>query len=489
MENRQKIVENFEKLIVDLQAEPLLKYPSRAMEFAAARERNIVILAGEARKTPARVQKIRESMKLGENAKISSLSTPKADEKTLPLLADGFVLLVDASRAWTRNEARFYGKSLTAGTPIAVALVGIDEVDEAEQDEVISYVENHVGTHENTQFLTFEEAGDCDEVAGTLLRDFFEKSFASTEFQKSRSRLVSAYFSALLESLNSQMEKLKNKEKSENEAKRERIFKEETKLDSGTLFWNRLNREFSNRRRGSENALTKNIHDKFKLAEDELQKEAKNSPSIQDWWKKDFQERLNKWYEEIGKKVFALANEQLKKDCARIKQKIEQNFHVPIEIVENADGENLSETGTKVGEVSGGVSADKKRAVRLGLLAIGAIAQCILPIPGLMILVPNVVGELALPGIEKKAKEAAKAEISRIVSETAQKMEEACLKAIRDGYESNMQAFERALEEWVAGTQEKIDAQKDVPANAAITSLRENCEKLLAEIKTEIETL
>lgn len=481
MENIQKIVENFEKLIVDLQAEPLLKFPSRAMEFAVARERNIVILAGEARKTPTRVQKIRDSMKLGGNAKISSLSTPKADEEALPLLADGFVLLVDANRQWTRDEARFYEKSLAAGTPIAVALVGIDEVDEAEQDEVISYVENHVGTHENTQFLTFEESGDCDEVAGTLLRDFFEKSFAGPEFQKSRSRRVSAYFSALSESLNSQMEKLKNKEKSENEAKREKIFKEETKLDSDTLFWKRLNREFSNLRRNTEKARAEDIRDKFTSTETELLKSAQNSQSVQDWWNEDFQETLNRRCEKIGKEVFARANESLKKDCVFIRQKIERNFHVPIEIVENVDGENLSGTGTKVGEISVGLSANKKELLKY---AGGVIVQCILPIPGAFIL-PDIVGKR----IEKSAKEAAKAEISRIVSETARKTEEVCLKAIREGYESNMQAFERALEEWVAGTQEKINAQKGVPANAAITGLRENCEKLLAEIKTEIETL
>ena len=108
METVKKLVVDSEKLLKQLQAEQLLHLPQQALAFALENKFRIAIASEKLQSDSKSFASLKKGLNLDESICEIGIVNPAELNNELPLFADGVILLIDASQAWTRTESIFY---------------------------------------------------------------------------------------------------------------------------------------------------------------------------------------------------------------------------------------------------------------------------------------------------------------------------------------------------------------------------------------------
>ena len=481
METVKKLVVDSEKLLKQLQAEQLLHLPQQALAFALENKFRIAIASEKLQSDSKSFVSLKKGLNLDESICEIGIVNPAELNNELPLFADEVILLIDASQAWTRTESIFYKNIVAAGTPIAVILVNLMNIDNEEQEDIIEYVEKKLES--SSLFLTIDEFQKCAENSLRILKEFTLSNIAGTQRENCRKNLIGLYFRQLLQLVQPQIEKLRQKENRENQKKDAFITDAKNKLDSDIIFWKMLNREFQNSRRDLERKIISEFEKNS--VKSGLIRSAENASSIEEWWRTRFQNELNSKLKEYGNECCEYVGRKLKEDLIYIGKKVEVNFHCKIDF---QDVSNFSDSTENVGESKYGMNFENKTVLRLAILGVSFLATSLIGLPQLGIIIPNIAGEFIFKKKEESAKEKAVVEIKKIVDGAVCVLREKVISLIREVYEKNFQILEQEMEKWRDQKQKNIEKLKSVPANEAVISLRQKCEQLFNEILTTINS-
>lgn len=410
-----------------------------------------------------------------------------------PIPADALLLLVDAVQAWTRTQDAVFRNALAAGTPVCVVLSRTSLLDVADRDKVANFVETKMKRHGNALLIELDDADGAklDAAGAGMLRDFLEAPLSPERAAETRRAFARALFSAALEKLRPQLGKLRETESAAQSAKNDAIFSAETAKDGNELSWRAFERECGNYRRLAENALHGIFKEHKECIRNAMLQLLEKEPLLRDWWEKKFENQLKERLEGLGARATVEIKSLLKKDAQSLAQSASRTFGVPVVFDEAFE---CCGSVPSVGEAQRGLSDQGRMVVRGASLLTGCVLAAVLaPITGgagvVSAAVPNIVTGWWMESSEKKNREAAKPEISKIVGEAIAANEERFCEVAKSAYEELLAALKKARNEWTEKTDEKISKMRETPANAELCGLREKCEAAFAEIGDAVAEL
>lgn len=439
----------------------------------------------------------RERVALSAGVTLDIAPTEKFAVEGMPIPADALLLLVDALQAWTREQEVVFRNALAMGMPVCVVLTGTSSFSEAERAEGAESVEGKMRSNGNALLIELDDDGGAKlDVAGAaMIRGFLDEALGAEKVAGTRHAVARAVFSAALEKLRPQLEKLRETDAAENRKKDDTIFSMKTAKDERDLSWRSLERECANCRRRAESELRGFFSEGKEEVVGEVLHSMENSSSLRDWWKKTFKFLLEKRLKDLSKSATGKLKEFLVKDAGSLAESARRTSGVPVVFDEKLEQFGIS--APDVGEAQGGISGSGRIVVRMtSLLAGGALAALLTVSTGgvgalsfLTFGLPNIAAEGLMKSFEGKSRDKAKSKIAQIVRDVVSENEERFCAAAKSAYEELLDALKKARSEWLAKADEKISEMHETPANAELSALCEKCETAFAEILAAVEKL
>ncbi len=415
-------------------------------------------------------------------------SVENLSNTNIPVMADATLLIVDAAQAWTRSQDLFFKNAIEKKLPVCVVLVGLENVDVSEQNEVSEHVESQIKRYGNALLLETENSPGVklDLVCGEMLRDFLNTTLVPEKVSELRQTTAKSIFSYALNVLRPQMEKLSEQEAKEQKIKSNAIFDAKTQQDGIELSWQTFERAVGNYRRLAENKLRTLFDDKKDRITKDLVYSMSRSQSVKDWWETSFRYELERQLESLSKQADGNLKDLIRKDLVSLAQSANRKFGVPVEFDSEFDQIGLSIPN--VGEANLGISGKQRIYIRAGSLIVGsALASTGIGILALGL--PNLISEFRMQFFEKKSKAEAEPLICNTTEKAISALFERVEVAVKDVYEKMLSVLKEAHAEWAKSANEKVEKMEETPANIELSALREKCESAFKEITNLIKNI
>lgn len=415
-------------------------------------------------------------------------SVDNLSNTNIPIMADAVLLIVDATQAWTRSQDLFFKNAIEKKLPVCVVLVGLENVDANERNEVSEYVESQMKRYGNALLLEAENSpGEkSDPVFGEMLRDFLNTTLASEKISELRQSTAKSIFSYALDVLRPQMEKLSEQEAKEQKIKSDAIFDVKTQQDGIELSWQTFEREGGNYRRLAENSLRSLFDGKKERITKDLVYSMSRSHLVKDWWETSFRYELERQLESLSKQADGKLKDLIRKDLVSLAQSANRKFGVPVEFDSEFDQIGLSIPN--VGDSKIGISGKQKMYIHAGALVVGST----LAATGIGILalgIPNLISVAGIQALEKKNKAETEPLVRSVAEKAISELSERVESAVKDVYEKMLSALKKAHAEWSKSANEKVEKMEATPANVELSALREKCRSAFDEITNLIKTI
>ena len=439
----------------------------------------------------------RERVALSAGVTLDIAPTEKFAVAGMPIPADALLLLVEARQQWTHEQDAVFRNAHATGVPVCVVLTGTSGLEESERADVPEYVEKQMRRSGNALLIELNDdsGAKLDATGAAMIRGFLDEALGAKKVAGTRHSVARAAFSAALEKLRPQLEKLRETDAAENRKKDDAIFSVKTAKDGGEQSWRDFERECANYRRRAEKTLREFFSEQKEDIVGDVLHSMENSSSLRDWWEKTFNFLLEKHLKKLMESAAKTLERLFVKDARLLTERASQTFGIHIVFDEKLEQVGISESS--VGEAQGGISGSGRIVVRMtSLLAGGALAALLTVSTGgvgalsfLTFGLPNIAAEGLMKSFEGKSRKEAKSKIEQIVRDTVSENEERFCAAAKSAYEELLEALKKARSEWQTKADEKISEMHETPANAELSALREKCETAFAEILAAVEKL